>query len=257
MRDRASSWRPVSLTSHVIKTFERILRKQIVCYLEENNLMDPNQHGSRSRRSCLSQLLQHHDEALKLLEEGANMDVIYTDFEKAYEKIDNFKLLQKCKNLGISGNLGKWLEEFLKNRTQNVLIEGIKSEITKVNSGSVQGSVLGPVLFLIYISDITENVTSDINIFVDDAKVKEKIEDEEDVENLQNNLETLYEWQTRNSMTFNGAKFQVLRYGQDEELKNNTLYFTAQMEGFHPSGTLASFSVTMGNSKITYRRFQE
>ena len=89
------------------------------------------------------------------------------------------------------GNLGKWLEEFLKNRTQNVLIDGIKSETTKVKSGSVQGSVLGQVLFIIYVSDITEKVTSDIQICVDDVKVKEKIENDEDVENLQTNLETL------------------------------------------------------------------
>ena len=229
-RDKPSSWRPVSLTSHVIKTLERVLRRQIVFYLEEHNLMDPNQHGSRSRRSCLSQLLQHHDEVLRMLEEGGNVDVIYTDFEKAYEKVDHVKLLEKCKLLGISGKLGKWLQNFLENRTQQVLIEGIKSETSSVKSGSVQGSVLGPVLFLIYITDIAEDVTSNVKLFVNDAKVKRRIEDENDVENLQSDLEKLYCWQKRNNMKFNGDKFQALQYGPNEDIKNNTIYFTAEME---------------------------
>ena len=78
-----------------MKTLERVLRKQIVRHLETNNLMDPDQHGSRQRRSCLSQLMEHHDEILKMMEEGGNVDVIYTDFAKAYEKIDHAELLNK------------------------------------------------------------------------------------------------------------------------------------------------------------------
>ena len=128
------------------------MRKQIVSHLETNNLMDPDQHGSRQGRSCLSQLLEHHDEVLKMMENGGNVDVIYTDFAKAYEKIDHAKLLHKLKTqFGIDGKLGKWLEQFLKNRKQKVLVEETTSEESKVVSGSVQGSVLGPVLFLMYI----------------------------------------------------------------------------------------------------------
>ena len=85
-RELAASWRPVNLTSHGIKTFESILRKQIVHHLESNNMMVPNQHGSRQKSSCLSQLLQHHDNIIRMLEDGVNIDVIYTDFAKAYEK---------------------------------------------------------------------------------------------------------------------------------------------------------------------------
>ena len=92
-RDKTASWRPVSLTSHVIKTQERVLRKTLVNYLENNDLMDPNQHGSRQRKSCLGQLLEHYDEILIMMENGENVDVVYTDFEKAYEKIDHAKLI--------------------------------------------------------------------------------------------------------------------------------------------------------------------
>ena len=111
-RERAASWRPVSITSHVMKTLERVIRKQIVSHLETNDLMDPDQHGSRQKRSCLSQLLEHHDDILKVLEEGGNVDVIYTDFAKAYDKVDHAKLLNKMKNkFGIQGRLGIWLKK--------------------------------------------------------------------------------------------------------------------------------------------------
>jgi hypothetical protein len=230
-RQNAASWRPISLTSHVIKTLERVIRSQIVSYLEYFNLMDPNQHGSRQRRSCLSQLLEHHDDILRKMEEGGNVDVIYTDFAKAYDKVDHSILLKKLKTqFGITGKLGSWIQNFLEGRKQQVLIEGTKSQESKVASGSIQGSVLGPVLFLMYICDIGEEVTADMKIFVDDAKLKEVIKDEEDVENLQDNLERLYEWKNRNNMKFNGSKFQVIRYGPNEDIKNDTIYFTEDME---------------------------
>ena len=105
-RELSASWRPVNLTSHIMKTLERFLRKQIVSHVESNNMMDPDQHGSRQRRSCLSQLIEHNDEILKMIEEGGNVDVIYTDFAKAYEKIDHAELINKMKNqFKITGRL--------------------------------------------------------------------------------------------------------------------------------------------------------
>jgi hypothetical protein len=231
IRQHAASWRPISLTSHVIKTLERVIRSTIVNYLEYNQLMDPDQHGSRQRRSCLSQLLEHHDEILRIMEEGGNIDVIYTDFAKAYDKVDHTILLKKLKHqFGITGKLGVWIENFLTGRKQQVLIEGTTSKESNVASGSIQGSVLGPVLFLMYIRDIGENVTADLKVFVDDAKMKDVIKEETDVEALQNNLELLYEWKTANNMKFNGSKFQLMRYGPNEEIKDNTLYFTEDVE---------------------------
>ena len=179
----------MSLTSHIIKTLERVVRKQIVAHLESNGLMDPDQHGSRQRRSCLSQLLEHHDEILRMMEKGGNVDVLYADFSKAYDKIDHFKMLEKLKQqFGISGKLGKWIQQFLKNRKQQVCIEETKSKESKVASGSIQGSVLGPMLFLMYIQDISKKVTANTKIFVDDTKIKDIIIEEEDVEKLQDNF---------------------------------------------------------------------
>ena len=230
-REKPASWRPVSLTSHIIKTFERVIRRQIVNHLESNNLMNRDQHGSRRGRSCLSQLLEHQDEILRSLEEGHNVDVVYTDFEKAFEKVDHRKLVEKMKSqFGIEGKLGKWLKCFLENRRQQIIIEETKSEKSDVRSGAIQGSVLGPIFFLMFISDITTDIPSSLKVFVDDAKIKEAIEDEEGAEKLQQSLDRLYEWELENKMKFNGSKFQLLRYGNNEEIKNNTIYFTTNME---------------------------
>ena len=182
--------------------------------------MDPNQHGSRSQRSCLSQLLEHHEEILRMLEAGENVDVIYLDFLKAFDKVDIGILLRKVKSLGITGKLGRWIHSFLTGRQQVVIVNGRKSKVSDVISGVPQGTVLGPLLFLIYISDISEGVKAKLKVYVDDTKVMRSIKDETEVEELQEDLETMYKWADTNTMTFNGAKFQLMRYGNNQDLKN-------------------------------------
>ena len=153
------------------------------------------------------------------MEDGGNIDVIYADFAKAYDKIDHLKMLEKMKNqFGISGKVGNWIKNFLQNRKQQVLIEETASEKSKVLSGFIQGSVIGPVLFLMYIRDISKHVSANTKVFVDDTKIKDSIKNEDDVEKLQGNLDKLFEWQTENNMLLNGSKFQILRYGPNEEL---------------------------------------
>ena len=138
------------------------------------------------------------------------------------KKVDHAKLLEKMKNkFGIQGRLGILINKFLENRVQ---------EKSMVKSGSFQGSVLGPVLFLMFIQDISEDMTVNTKDFVDDTKLKEKIIDEDDVVKVHENLDKLYKWQNINNMKFDGPKFQVLRYGPNEEVKNDTVYSTDNME---------------------------
>ena len=106
-RGDLANYRPVALTSHLIKLFEKILKKHIVAYMEENNLFNPGQHGFRLGRSCLSQLIAHYDHITKLLESGQNVDVIYIDFAKAFDKVDYLVTMKKLKGMGISGKLGR------------------------------------------------------------------------------------------------------------------------------------------------------
>ena len=229
-RSEPANFRPVSLTSHIIKTLERVIRKTLVSHLERNGLMDENQHGSRAKRSTLSQLLKHHDEVLKALEEGENVDSVYTDFAKAFDKCDHGLLLHKLKRVKIKGKIGRWIQSFLRTRQQIILVDKVKSSSSVIVSGIPQGSVLAPILFLIYISDIGKDLIASTLTYVDDTKVKQNVKSEIDVENLQCELNKLDKWANENNMEFNKKKFQVLRYGEDEVLKNETSYFTGNYD---------------------------
>ena len=229
-RSDPANFRPVSLTSHLIKTLERLVRKGLVNYLERNQLMDVNQHGSRSGKSTLSQLLEHQDEILTALENGENLDAVYLDFSKAFDKCDHGILLHKMKRLNIKGKLGRWLKNFLTERNQVILVNKVKSKYSKLVSGIPQGSVLGPILFLIYISDISQDLCANTLVYVDDTKVKQRVTSESDVEELQQELIKLNKWAITNNMEFNKGKFEVMRYGENQALKCETEYFSGDYE---------------------------
>ena len=136
-----ASIRPVSLTSHLIKTFERVLKKILQNHLEVTLALNDQQHGFRSKRSCLSQLLSHYNEILKGMEEGANVETVYLDFRKAFDKVDKGILMHKMRDLGIHGTLAIWIYNFLLERKQVVIANGAKSSISEVTSGVPQGTV--------------------------------------------------------------------------------------------------------------------
>ena len=192
--------------------------------------MDQNQHGSRAGRSTLSQLLEQQDEILNALEEGENLDTIYLDFSKAFDKCDHGIIFHKVKSLGIKEKIGRWLFNFLSGRFLQVLVKGRKSSRSSLVSGVPQGSVIGPIIFLIYISDIAEGINANTLVYVDDTKLKQRVKSEEDVEHLQEELNKLYIWGENNNMELNGKKFQVLRYGADSRLKEETEYFTGNYD---------------------------
>ena len=158
-------------------------------------------------------------------ETGANVDVIYLDFAKAFDKVDHSILLSKIRNMGIGGKVGIWLYAFLKNRYQVTVTNKSMSVKSNVISGVPQGNVLGPVLFLIMISDIdTDITTSVVSSFADDTRVSKTIGSPDDTEVLQQDLNKIYTWTERNNMQFNDDKFELMRYGTDTEIKNQTCY---------------------------------
>ena len=209
----AKNYRPVALTSLLVKVFEKIIRKNLVAYFNEHGYFNDNQHGFRSARSCLSQLLTHFDKILSLLEDGKIVDVIYLDFAKAFDKVDIGLTLKKLHKLGIKGKLGAWLRSFLTNRSQQVIVDGMKSSSKPVISGVPQGSVLGPLLFLVLIADIDQEVAlSFISSFADDTRVGNGISSPEDMSDLQQDLTAVYNWASSNNMELHGDKFDHLRY---------------------------------------------
>merc|ERR1711888_288169 len=138
--------------------------------------MNENQHGFRVNRSCLSQLLAHYELILEALGDNSSVDVIYLDFSKAFDKVDHGILMNKLKKYNITGELAIWIHNFLNNRTQQVTVEKCLSSETKVISGVPQGSVLGPLLFLILLADIDEDANSSkVSSFADDTRFLKKI----------------------------------------------------------------------------------
>ena len=216
----AANYRPVSLTSHIIKLFGRVVRSNIVKFIEEQILLADEQHGFRPSRSTVTQLLVHIDNILDILETAENADVIYLDFAKAFDKVDHKLLLKKIRNLGIGGRLLNWIENFLTNRKQHVIVDGEISQTAPVTSGVPQGTVLGPVLFIIFIDDLTKAIEySNLNIFADDSKLTLKIKSDNDHINLQKDLHSSIIWALLNNMALNTDKFQLLQHGPNNHLK--------------------------------------
>ena len=208
------NYRPISLTSHLIKIFERVLQKKLIAYLEENQLISDNQHGFRKGRSCLSELLAHYDELYTNLCGSYDSDTIYLDFSKAFDKVDHALLIKKLECYGVGGKLLKWITSFLANRTQQVVVDGCMSYIVNVISGVPQGSVLGPLLFLIFIDDITKSVHhSSIRMFADDSRLIKAISPEnsqEDELKLTEDISSVVKWSKQNNMQLHESKFELL-----------------------------------------------
>ena len=207
------NYRPIALTSHLIKIFEKVVRNAIVSYLEKYNLFNTTQHGFRFGRSCLSQLLAHYDRITKLMEEGHDVDIIYVDFAKAFDKVDINITMNKIQALGINGRLAEWIHCFLTQRKQQVVVNSAKSSAREVISGVPQGSVLGPLIFLILIGDIDKNIaTSFLSSFADDTRIGREVDCETDAESLQCDLNSVYDWCRENNMSFNSDKFEFMSY---------------------------------------------
>ena len=162
---------------------------------------------------------------MKALENGNNLDSVYLDFQKAFDQSDFGVILERCKHLGITGKIGSWLHSYLIERIQYVIVNNDISRIAHVRSGVPQGSVLGPLLFLILIDSISNmNLTCNLGIFVDDTHAIQEIATNIDAQDLQSDLNHLYTWAKDNNMTFNGDKFEVIKHGDKKDLKESYKY---------------------------------
>jgi len=224
-KDQASNYRPVSLTSQISKVIKSLLRDVIVEHLERHMLICDSQHGFRKGRSCLTNLLVFLDKVTESINDGLSVDVIFLDFAKAFDKVPHQRLLCKLNAHGIQGKLLNWISAWLRNRRQRVCLQGELSGWWDVTSGVPQGSVLGPVLFLIFINDLDNDVRNWILKFADDTKIYSCLRDSKDCDLLQDDLDLLCAWSSRWQMQFNVGKCKVIHIG-----KKNPIY-TYKMNG--------------------------
>ena len=205
-----ANYRPISLTCILCKIFEHIVASNVVKHLDVNQILYDLQHGFRSKRSCETQLTMLIEEIHRNLKEGKQTDIILLDFSKAFNKVNHTKLILKLHNYGIRGRTLSWISAFLNGRSQTVVLEGDCSEEVPVTSGVPQGSVLGPILFLIYINDLPDKVKSQVRLFADDTAAYLAISKLADSEQLQADLDILQEWEIKWDMQFNPSKCQVI-----------------------------------------------
>ena len=210
-KNKVTNYRPISLTSLVMKVFERILYDELLTRTIDK--IDTRQHGFLRNRSCNSNLLLFTESIARSLHEKIGTDVIYFDFAKAFDTVSHDLILNKLKSqYSIDGTLLKFFTEYLRNRKQRVILDNVISESVDVLSGVPQGSILGPLLFVLFINDIYENINKDSNIalFADDTKIWRDINSELDCENLQNDINTLSIWSRNNKMSFHPDKCKAL-----------------------------------------------
>ena len=181
-----TNYQPVSLTSVLCKVMEKLVRASIVDHFEQNNLISKDQHGFVKGRSCVTHLLEVMDDWTTALEEGSSIDVIYMDFKKAFDSVPHSRLISKLNALGVQGRILKWTAAFLTGRSQRVQVNGCSSTPAAVTSGTTQGSVLGPTLFVMYSNDLPRELSNTVKLFADDTKLYAR----SDTVDLTNSIQT-------------------------------------------------------------------
>ena len=224
--DRAlpSNYRPISLTSQVCKILERIIRGSLIDHLEENRLICEEQHGFRRSRSCLTNLLETLEDWSRWDDDNHNFDVLFLDFQKAFDSVPHKRLVCKLHKLGIRGHLLNWIEDFLSERKQRVVVNGCESSWKSVTSGVPQGSVIGPLLFVCYINDLPSVIKASFcKIFADDTKIYDVVLPDVHTSQLQENVDALNSWSEENLLYFNAGKCSVMHFGKTNPRKDYCL----------------------------------
>ena len=224
-KHQASNYRPVSLTSVTCKILEHIVHSNVMNHFIRYNILCDNQHGFRSRRSCETQLITTLQGITSQLKTGRDqVDVILLDFSKAFDKVPHQRLLHKLDYYGVRGNTLRWIQSFLSYRKQVVALEGTNSTEADVISGVPQGTVLGPLLFLAFINDLPESTSSETRLFADDGLLYRHIKGPDDVQKLQQDLDSLQIWEDKWQMKFHPEKCQVISICTNKRFQQQTSY---------------------------------
>ena len=206
-----SNYRPISLLSQIGKAMERCVHKHLYNYISENNLLTPFQSGFIQGDSTTFQLLHTYHSFLEAVDSGKEVRVVFCDISKAFDRVWHRGLLHKLAGMGLSDGLLRWFKSYLSHRRQRVVLNGVESNWADVLAGVPQGSILGPLLFLIYINDIVNNIRSSIRLFADDTTIYIIIDNPQTAAFILNtDLETINGWSHDWLVDFNPTKTSTL-----------------------------------------------
>jgi hypothetical protein len=234
------NYRPISLTCLVMKIFERIIKDELLNHTKQ--YLNPHQHGFLASKSCSTNMVGFCDRLGLSLNENERSDVIYFDFAKAFDSVNHDLILSKLKHkFGVDGTLLKFIKNYLKNRKQRVVINNEYSDYLPVLSGVPQGSIIGPILFVLFINDLPDGLSAgtDLALYADDTKISRKILCENDHFVLQQDIDYLNNWAVSNKMIFHPNKCKVLSVSLNPPLLIDILPFV-------------QFYYSLGNSTLDY-----
>lgn len=238
-----TNYRPISLTSLIMKSFERIIRDEL--YKSCEQLIDGRQHGFLPKRSCTTQMIDYCDSLALSLNSCLDTDVVYFDFSKAFDTVNHDILLDKLKyKFNIDGKLLRFLVCYLKGRKQRVVIGNCQSTLLDVNSGVPQGSILGPLLFALFINDLPSGLSPETSLamYADDTKIWRKIHSIDDCYVLQTDINYMLNWASLNKMRFHPNKCEVLQVSLNRTCTSSLF----------SSLPFSTFFYTLGDSILDY-----
>ncbi len=211
-REDPKNYRPVSLTSVICRLMEKIIHFRILDHFFKNNLISSAQHGFISKRSTQTQQVIYLDKLTSLYDQGLQVEAIYLDFSKAFDRVSHLKLLYILDFYGLNSHLINWIQGYLSCRTQVTVVDTIYSDVRKVTSGVPQGSVLGPLLFVIFVNDLIDRITTncrhtDVFAFADDIKLMGT-----NFNDLQLALDIVHSWTLKWGLTLNTAKSEHITF---------------------------------------------
>lgn len=217
-KSEISNYRPIALISNFSKVFESVLHARISRPVSV--LLSDNQHGFVQGRSTLTNLINTTQAISRVMDKTGQIDVIYIDLSKAFDTLDHRILLKKLSSFGLSQSLVQIFSSYLSNRFQYVQCRGHKSDPYSQKSGVPQGSVLGPLLFNIFINDIQRVIDIEFLLYADDIKLLRQINSIQDCRKLQENLNQTYQWFIDNNLQINFTKCKVMTYSRKKNILN-------------------------------------
>ena len=208
---KVTNYRPISLISVLGKVMERCVYKHIYNFLIQNNVLTSNQSGFTPGDSAINQLLYMTNEFGRALDQGKEIRVVFCDISKAFDRVWHRGLVHKLEVIGIKGQLLNWIGNYLSERKQRVVINNTNSDWCDIKAGVPQGSILGPLFFLVYINDIITDIQSNIKLFADDTSLYLIVEDPIHTATILNNdLDKIHEWSRNWLVTFNTKKTETM-----------------------------------------------